>query len=107
LWPRPPAPRQRPRRDDGAGLDPLRSWRSPSICVLSSVDAFSSRPDTMNYRHAFHAGNLAAVHKHVVLLSLLAHLHRKPKPILYLDTHAGRGRYDLRSTEAARGREWQ
>jgi 23S rRNA (adenine2030-N6)-methyltransferase len=61
----------------------------------------------MNYRHAFHAGNFADVHKHVVLLALLAHLHRKPKPILYLDTHAGRGRYDLRSAEAARGREWQ
>jgi 23S rRNA (adenine2030-N6)-methyltransferase len=61
----------------------------------------------MNYRHAFHAGNFADVHKHVVLLALLARLTRKPKPLFYLDTHAGRGWYDLRSPEAARGAEWR
>ncbi len=61
----------------------------------------------MNYRHAFHAGNFADVHKHVVLLALLEHLHKKPKPFFFLDTHAGSGLYDLRSAEAARGNEWQ
>jgi 23S rRNA (adenine2030-N6)-methyltransferase len=61
----------------------------------------------MNYRHAFHAGNFADVHKHVVLLALLAHLKRKPAPFLFLDTHAGRGLYDLQSTEATRGNEWR
>ena len=61
----------------------------------------------MNYRHAFHAGNFADVHKHVVLLALLEHLHKKPKPFFFLDTHAGRGLYDLRSTEAQRGGEAQ
>lgn len=61
----------------------------------------------MNYRHAFHAGNFADVHKHVVLLALLARLLQKPKPLFYLDTHAGRGWYDLRSPEAARGAEWR
>ena len=61
----------------------------------------------MNYRHAFHAGNFADVHKHVILLALLERLCRKPKPLLYLDTHAGRGWYDLRSAEASRGHEWQ
>jgi 23S rRNA (adenine2030-N6)-methyltransferase len=60
----------------------------------------------VNYRHAFHAGNFADVHKHVVLLALIARLQRKPKPILYLDTHAGRGWYDLRSGEALRGDEF-
>ncbi len=60
-------------------------------------------PDRMNYRHAFHAGNFADVHKHVVLLALFERLKRKPKPLFYLDTHAGRGWYDLRSAEAARG----
>ena len=49
----------------------------------------------MNYRHAFHAGNFADVHKHVVLLALLERLKQKPKPLFYLDTHAGRGGYDL------------
>jgi len=60
----------------------------------------------MNYRHAFHAGNFADVHKHLVLVALLERLKRKPKPILFLDTHAGRGRYDLQSTDATRGGEW-
>jgi 23S rRNA (adenine2030-N6)-methyltransferase len=59
----------------------------------------------VNYLHAFHAGNFADVHKHVVLLALIERLQRKPKPIFYLDTHAGRGWYDLRSEEALRGDE--
>ncbi|MGH8177071.1 MAG: 23S rRNA (adenine(2030)-N(6))-methyltransferase RlmJ [Steroidobacter sp.] len=61
----------------------------------------------MNYRHAFHAGNFADVHKHVVLLALLERLRRKPKPLFYLDTHAGRGWYDLHSPEALRSDEWR
>jgi 23S rRNA (adenine2030-N6)-methyltransferase len=58
----------------------------------------------MKYRHAFHAGNFADVHKHVTLLALLAALKRKDKGFLYLDTHAGRGSYDLSGTaESATG----
>jgi 23S rRNA (adenine2030-N6)-methyltransferase len=59
----------------------------------------------MKYRHSFHAGNFADVHKHVTLLALLAALKRKDKGFLYLDTHAGRGSYDLSSPspEAAAG----
>jgi 23S rRNA (adenine2030-N6)-methyltransferase len=49
----------------------------------------------MKYRHSFHAGNFADVHKHVTLLALLAALERKDKGFLYLETHAGRGAYDL------------
>ena len=60
----------------------------------------------MNYRHAFHAGNFADVHKHLVLVALLERLKRKPTPMFFLDTHAGRGRYDLQSTDATRGGEW-
>jgi 23S rRNA (adenine2030-N6)-methyltransferase len=61
----------------------------------------------VNYLHAFHAGNFADVHKHIVLLMLLEHLHKKSKPFFVLDTHAGRGLYDLKSDEAQRGGEWQ
>jgi 23S rRNA (adenine2030-N6)-methyltransferase len=60
----------------------------------------------VNYRHAFHAGNFADVHKHVVLLALIERLTRKPKPLFFLDTHAGRGWYELRSAEAMRAGEW-
>ena len=49
----------------------------------------------MNYRHHYHAGNFADVLKHAVLLRLLSGLQAKEKGILYLDTHAGRGGYDL------------
>ena len=51
----------------------------------------------MHYRHAYHAGNFADVHKHVVLVGLLQALSRKDSPWSYLDTHAGAGLYDLRS----------
>jgi 23S rRNA (adenine2030-N6)-methyltransferase len=60
----------------------------------------------MNYRHAFHAGNFADVHKHVMLLALLERLKRKPTPLFFLDTHAGRGAYDLQADDSARASEW-
>lgn len=49
----------------------------------------------MKYRHSFHAGNFADVHKHVTLLALLTALKRKEKGFAYFETHAGRGAYDL------------
>lgn len=49
----------------------------------------------MNYRHSYHAGNFADVTKHVVLLALLRALQGKEKGFVYIDTHAGRGAYDL------------
>jgi 23S rRNA (adenine2030-N6)-methyltransferase len=61
----------------------------------------------MNYRHAFHAGNHADVLKHVALLFCLDALKRKDTPFAVLDTHAGRGLYDLTSSEAQRSPEWQ
>jgi len=54
----------------------------------------------MNYRHLYHAGNYADVFKHVLLLQLLRAMQRKEKGFLYLDTHAGRGGYDLSATTA-------
>jgi 23S rRNA (adenine2030-N6)-methyltransferase len=61
----------------------------------------------MNYRHAFHAGNFADVHKHVVLALIVQHLLEKPTPFRILDTHAGAGLYDLRGEEAGRTGEWR
>jgi 23S rRNA (adenine2030-N6)-methyltransferase len=60
----------------------------------------------MNYRHAFHAGNFADVHKHSVLVRVLLHLRLKPTAFRVIDTHAGFGRYDLHGPEATRGGEW-
>jgi 23S rRNA (adenine2030-N6)-methyltransferase len=59
----------------------------------------------VKYRHSFHAGNFADIHKHVTLLALLTSLKRKEKGFAYFETHAGRGAYDLShpSPEAAGG----
>jgi len=56
----------------------------------------------VNYRHAFHAGNHADVLKHATLARVLVHMLEKPKPFLFLDTHAGIARYDLEADEAKR-----
>lgn len=61
----------------------------------------------MNYRHAYHAGNFADVLKHVVLIMLVEHLKKKPAPFFYLDTHAGRGLYDLSEAAAQRSGEYK
>ncbi|MGD9827453.1 MAG: 23S rRNA (adenine(2030)-N(6))-methyltransferase RlmJ [Hyphomicrobiaceae bacterium] len=60
----------------------------------------------MNYRHAYHAGNFADVHKHAVLALVLAHLSAKVTPFRVVDTHAGIGRYDLAAVEAEKTGEW-
>lgn len=54
----------------------------------------------LSYQHAYHAGNLADVHKHSALAWCLTYLTRKPKPLSYMETHAGRGLYDLAAAEA-------
>ncbi|MBS0247964.1 MAG: 23S rRNA (adenine(2030)-N(6))-methyltransferase RlmJ [Proteobacteria bacterium] len=61
----------------------------------------------MNYRHAFHAGNVADVFKHAVLCRILSYLTEKQSAFRVIDTHAGAGLYDLSSAEAQRGGEWQ
>lgn len=54
----------------------------------------------MNYRHAYHAGNFADVFKHAALIELLESFKAKPTPFCYLDTHAGRGVYELGGEQA-------
>ncbi len=61
----------------------------------------------MNYQHAFHAGNFADVHKHVVLTRILDYLRQKPAAFRVIDTHAGSGRYDLFGPQALRSQEWR
>ena len=54
----------------------------------------------LSYQHGYHAGGPADLHKHIVLAELLARLTVKPRGITYLETHAGRGTYDLAAPEA-------
>jgi 23S rRNA (adenine2030-N6)-methyltransferase len=61
----------------------------------------------LSYRHAFHAGSFADLLKHAVLVQVLRHAVRKPKPLYYLDTHAGAGSYDLTAPMAEKTGEWR
>jgi 23S rRNA (adenine2030-N6)-methyltransferase len=54
----------------------------------------------LSYQHLYHAGNRADVHKHALLAWMLAYLAAEPKPLSYIETHAGRGLYDLAAPEA-------
>lgn len=56
----------------------------------------------LSYLHAYHAGNLADVHKHAALAWMLDAMAAKPKALSYLESHAGRGLYDLGAAEALR-----
>ncbi|GHM54845.1 hypothetical protein ECZU51_35150 [Escherichia coli] len=60
----------------------------------------------LSYRHSFHAGNHADVLKHTVQSLIIESLKEKDKPFLYLDTHAGAGRYQLSSEHAERTGEY-
>jgi 23S rRNA (adenine2030-N6)-methyltransferase len=59
----------------------------------------------VKYRHIFHAGNFADVTKHLALVAALLRLAEKDRPLFLLDSHAGRGRYELPAGggEAAEG----
>ena len=62
-------------------------------------------PAAMNYRHIYHAGNFADVAKHVGLTYCLGALQRKDAGYFVLDSHAGRGYYDLQAPEAQKSGE--
>jgi 23S rRNA (adenine2030-N6)-methyltransferase len=59
----------------------------------------------MNYKHIYHAGNFADVAKHTALVYCLDALKRKESAFFALDTHAGRGVYDLQAAEARKSGE--
>lgn len=61
----------------------------------------------LSYRHSFHAGNVADVLKHIVLIEILQHLLKKDKAFSYIDTHAGAGLYHLKSQQAEKLQEYQ
>jgi 23S rRNA (adenine2030-N6)-methyltransferase len=62
-------------------------------------------PAAMNYKHIYHAGNFADVAKHVGLMYCLRALQRKDAACFVLDSHAGRGYYDLQAPEAQKSGE--
>lgn len=61
----------------------------------------------LSYQHGYHAGNFADVHKHTALCLLTKHLSTQPGLITYLDSHAGRGLYDLSADQSQKTSEWK
>jgi 23S rRNA (adenine2030-N6)-methyltransferase len=59
----------------------------------------------MNYKHIYHAGNFADVAKHVGLMYCIGALQRKDAAFFVMDSHAGRGYYDLQAAEANKSGE--
>jgi 23S rRNA (adenine2030-N6)-methyltransferase len=60
----------------------------------------------LSYRHAFHAGNFADVHKHAAFVLGIEALRRKPAAFCVLDAYAGAGAYSLAGPAALTG-EWR
>ena len=61
----------------------------------------------LSYQHGFHAGNRADLHKHTFLLGVLGLLTKKARPITYIESHSGRGLYDLTGEQAQKTGEWR
>jgi len=61
----------------------------------------------LSYQHIYHAGNFADVQKHAILVQLLKALKLKNAKMTVIDTHAGRGVYDLQSEEAQKTMEYE
>jgi 23S rRNA (adenine2030-N6)-methyltransferase len=61
----------------------------------------------LSYRHGFHAGNFADVLKHSLITLAINALKQKDKPFVYIDTHAGAGKYSFKSEFALKTNEYQ
>lgn len=60
----------------------------------------------LSYRHGFHAGNAADVIKHFILLYVLDYLKKKDKNFLFIDAHAGAGKYLISDPYMQKNKEY-
>lgn len=56
----------------------------------------------LSYQHGYHAGNKADMLKHAVLHAVLETEATVDQPLLYVETHAARGYYDLTSAQSVK-----
>lgn len=56
----------------------------------------------LSYQHGYHAGNQADVLKHAVLHAVLETERQQDRPLLYVETHAARGFYDLGGSQSSK-----
>ncbi len=60
----------------------------------------------LSYLHSYHAGNHADIIKHITLSLILKYKKNKDSPLVYIDSHAGRGYYNLNSRESKKTSEY-
>jgi 23S rRNA (adenine2030-N6)-methyltransferase len=61
----------------------------------------------LSYQHIYHAGNIVDCQKHSLLSALFNEMNKDETPYCYIDTHSGRGLYDLGSKEAQKIQEYK
>ena len=52
----------------------------------------------LSYTHGYHAGNAADVLKHFILTYVLDYIKKKEKSFIFIDSHAGAGKYLISDT---------
>ena len=60
----------------------------------------------LSYRHGFHAGNAADIIKHFILLYVLDYLKKKDKNFIFIDAHAGAGKYLISDPYMQKNKEY-
>jgi 23S rRNA (adenine2030-N6)-methyltransferase len=60
----------------------------------------------LSYKHGFHAGNHADVLKHICLIYFIKSIKNTYNSIIYVDTHAGGGLYNLKHEYMKKNKEY-
>jgi 23S rRNA (adenine2030-N6)-methyltransferase len=60
----------------------------------------------LSYRHGYHAGNAADVLKHFILLYVLEYVKKKDKNFIFIDSHAGAGKYSISDPYMQKNKEY-
>ncbi|CAJ1436896.1 unnamed protein product [Effrenium voratum] len=78
-----------------------RQWRQTMLLIDDMLQAGCDSFGGAHYDHMVQAGSAIDCFKHLVLTKLLRNMVRSPEPFTYVDTHAGRGLYELPNGRAA------
>ena len=60
----------------------------------------------LSYRHGYHAGNVADVLKHFTLIYILDYVKKKDKNFIFIDSHAGAGKYSVSDPYMQKNKEY-
>ena len=60
----------------------------------------------LSYRHGYHAGNAADVLKHFILIYVLDYKKKKDKSFIFIDSHAGAGKYLISDPYMQKNKEY-